>query len=67
MASKAITQASDSQNPLDLPVYGPDDRPALLLTSAAYVALSDKDDEYAYFCPGCLRVLANCSCPVEQV
>lgn len=67
MPSNAMTQYSDSQNPTEPLEYGPDDRPALLLTSAAYVALSDSEDEFAFFCPGCLRVLAECSCPVEQV
>jgi hypothetical protein len=67
MPSKAMILASNSQNSDPLSDYGPEDRPALVLTSAAYVALSDRDDEYAYFCPDCLRVLASCSCPVEQV
>lgn len=26
----------------------------------------ESDDEFAFFCCGCLRVLANCSCPIDE-
>ena len=67
MPFEAMTQYSDSQNP-DTPLScSLDERPPVTLTAAAYVALSETEDEFAYFCPGCLRVLAECSCPVERV
>ena len=27
---------------------------------------NDPDDEFAYACPGCLRPLMYCSCPMEE-
>lgn len=64
MPSNAIITSSDSQDPVDTVVYGPDDRPALVLTALAYEAL-EEDDEFAFACPGCLRPLLYCSCAMS--
>lgn len=71
MARKAIRSASDSQNPVE-PLPSPRRRDGSLTFTvtgwqAGKLLNSDpNDDEWAFFCPGCLRVLSVCSCPVED-
>lgn len=76
MRANAMTYALDSQNPeyrpplvlsdLGLCEIDSDDAPLYTLSPAGRAALPD-DDEFAFFCPGCLRQLSECSCPIEMV
>lgn len=69
MASKAMTLASDSSNPPALPAPRVEGSLTLTLSgwqAAKLVDADPDDDEYAFFCPGCLRVLAMCSCPIDE-
>jgi hypothetical protein len=66
MASKAMTPTSDSWNPSELPMWDDDVRPALTLTPAAKANLAQDDAEYAFFCPGCVRPISKCSCPIDE-
>jgi len=72
MPSKATTMSSDSHNPA-APLFVVHDT----LTNTWYeldaetwhdlvLQGSDPDDEFAYACPGCLRPLMYCSCPMEE-
>jgi hypothetical protein len=70
MARKAIRSASDSQNPSV--VIRPRSQRLFQLTPLGHQAVKwlkaqgPLDDEYAFVCPGCLRPLANCSCPIDE-
>jgi len=70
MPSNAMITSSDSQNPAEsLP--SPRREGSLTLTVTGYQAAKllngdPDDDEFAFFCPGCLRVLSMCSCPIED-
>lgn len=70
MPRKAIMQASDSQNqavnvhPRNERIYN--------LTPLGHKAVAwlkehdPTDEEFAFFCPGCLRPLSMCSCPIDE-
>jgi hypothetical protein len=69
MPRKAITQTSDSLN--QAVMIEPPKQRKYTLTVTGWQAgkllnASKPDDEFAYFCPGCLRVLASCSCPIDE-
>lgn len=69
MPTKAMNFVPDSQNQSTLPA--PRRQGSLTLTLTGYQAVKllnadPDDDEFAYFCPGCLRVLASCSCPIDE-
>lgn len=70
MPRKAIMQPSDSLNQAVLPL--PRREGSLTLTLTGYQAAKllngtpDEDDEFAFFCPGCLRPLSMCSCPIDE-
>lgn len=69
MRYKAIMQASDSQNQVALPAPRREGTLTLTLTgyqAAKLVDADPQDDEFAFFCPGCLRVLSMCSCPIDE-
>lgn len=73
MASKAMTPASDSPNP-SAPLFALHDT----VTGEWFVFddqtswledqlyLDPPDDEFAFACPGCLRPLSKCSCPMTD-
>lgn len=70
MASKAMTPPSDSQNP---PVKTTPRLERLYnLTPLGHQAVKwlkehdPTDEEFTFFCPGCLRPLASCSCPIDE-
>lgn len=70
MAAKATTMmSSDSLNPV-APLPSRRKR-TLTLTLTGYqaaklITADLQDDEFAFFCPGCLRVLSMCSCPIDE-
>lgn len=66
MSHKAIMQPSDSWNPSDLPMWDDDARPALTLTKKATHDLAQDDSEFTFFCPGCVRPISKCSCPLSD-
>jgi len=75
MPSKAMTQSSDSQNPAASPtplffVHDTLSNTWYELDAEAWDDLvlqaPDPHDEFAYACPGCLRPLPYCSCPMEE-
>lgn len=70
MPRKAIISSSDSQNPVNV---SPRRERRLTLTPLGYQAVKwikqqeakESDDEFAFFCCGCLRVLAKCRCSLD--
>ena len=69
MPRKAITQSSDSQNQVKV---SPRSERIYNLTPLGHKAVAwlkehdPTDEEFAFFCPGCLRPLSMCSCPVDE-
>jgi hypothetical protein len=70
MPSKATTTInSDSENPVEV---SPRNERIYTLTplgraACRWIERQEKaDEEFAYFCPGCLRVLASCSCLIDE-
>lgn len=71
MSRKSTRVISDSQNPVTI---SPRRERRLTLTPLGFQAVKwikqqdakAADDEFAFFCCGCLRPLANCSCPIEE-
>ena len=70
MARKAIMQASDSQN--QAVQVNPRNERIYSLTPLGRAACrwieqqEQLSDEFSYFCPGCLRPISECSCPVDE-
>jgi len=70
MPRKAIMQASDSQN--QAVKVTPRNERIYALTPLGHQAVAwlkehdPTDDEFAFFCPGCLRPLSMCSCPMDK-
>ena len=64
-----MTTPSDSPNQAAFPSPRKEGPFALTVTgwqAGKLLNADPKDDEFAYFCPGCLRVLASCSCPIDE-
>jgi hypothetical protein len=70
MPTKAMILASDSQNqavkttPRNERLYS---LTPLGHQAVAWLKVHDPtDEEFAFFCPGCLRPLSKCSCPIDE-
>lgn len=70
MRTKATYTASDSENPVEI---SPRKERKFHLTPLGHQAVKwikqqeakAANDEFAFFCCGCLRVLSSCSCPMQ--
>lgn len=70
MASKSTRVICNSQASSE-PLPPPRREGSMTLTITGWQAgkllnSDPNDDEWAFFCPGCLRVLAMCSCPADE-
>lgn len=70
MRKNAMTKTSDSQNqavqvqPRNERIYR---LTPLGRAACRWIEQQEKaSDECAYFCPGCLRPISNCSCPIDE-
>lgn len=70
MPRKAIMQSSDSQN--QAVIISPRSERFYTLTPLGHAACrwieqqEQADEEFAFACPGCLRPLSMCSCPIDE-
>jgi hypothetical protein len=69
MPTKAMILSSNSQNSDAVPPPRQEGRLTLTLTgyqAGKLLNADPNDDQFAYFCPGCLRPLSMCSCPIDE-
>lgn len=66
-STRVICNSQASSEPLPLPRREGSMTLTITGWQAGKLLNGDKDDdEFAYFCPGCLRVLSMCSCPIDE-
>lgn len=71
MQKKSTRVICDSQGSPECPALSPRREGFLTLTLTGFQAAKllkadPDDDQFAYFCPGCLRPLSMCSCPIDE-